>query len=78
MGDSLDKRAGRFPDTPARESRRLASTDIGLHLRDRAVAEFLAAELQLGRASPQLHEGIHQARKLLRRTRSILALGMGA
>ncbi|MEO8161646.1 MAG: CHAD domain-containing protein, partial [Arenimonas sp.] len=32
----------------------------------------------LGCAGPQLHEGIHQARKSLRRTRSILALGMAA
>jgi hypothetical protein len=47
---------------------------IGLALRDRALAELRAAEAHLARQGTARHEGVHQARKCLRRTRAILAL----
>ncbi len=52
----------------------LADRSIGQRLHDLAVADLLAAEAQLARSGVDRHEGVHQARKCLRRTRAILAL----
>ena len=51
---------------------------LGPALRDYAAAELDAAIKFLGRRGGQVHEGVHQARKALRRTRATLALGGSA
>jgi CHAD domain-containing protein len=50
----------------------------GALLRDYACAELDRAIAFLSRRGPRLHEGVHQARKSLRRTRATLALGASA
>ncbi|QSX74151.1 CHAD domain-containing protein [Lysobacter arenosi] len=49
----------------------------GPALRDYALAELEAAVEALGQAGDDIHEGIHRARKGLRRVRATLALGDG-
>jgi CHAD domain-containing protein len=46
-------------------------------LRDYAAAELARAIAHLGWRGGRMHEGIHQARKSLRRVRAVLALGAG-
>jgi len=48
---------------------------VGAALRDYAVAELGRALAFLAWRGPRLHGGVHQARKSLRRARSVLALG---
>jgi hypothetical protein len=55
--------AGLLPDAP------------GLALRELALHELAAARDQLARSGEARHEGVHQARKALRRSRAALALG---
>ncbi|KRD76859.1 hypothetical protein ASE43_06635 [Lysobacter sp. Root983] len=62
----------RVPD-PATDSAAVANA-----LRDYALRELDAAAAQLARRGGQLHEGVHQARKSLRRARAVLALGDAA
>lgn len=57
------------PDTSAHAS------GPGPALRDYGVAELVLARECLGQRGSRLHEGIHQARKSIRRTRAMLALG---
>ncbi len=60
------------------DAERVASgpADIGSRLRDYALTELmLAIDLLSFWRGPRLHEGIHQARKALRRTRATLRLG---
>ena len=47
----------------------------GQALRDFAAAELAAAGDALARTGDDLHEGVHRARKSIRRTRAVLALG---
>jgi CHAD domain-containing protein len=58
--------AGRFTQPP------------GARLRAVAATELLRAIDHLGWRGPRLHTGVHQARKSMRRTRAVLALGMPA
>lgn len=51
---------------------------LGAALRDYGVAELMLAEEQLGLRGSGVHDGIHQARKAIRRTRAMLALGGAA
>lgn len=58
-----------------------ASTDaesLGAALRDYGLAELALAEEQLALRGSGVHDGIHQARKAIRRTRAMLALGGAA
>ncbi len=48
---------------------------IDLHLQRQAASELGRAIACLGWRGGRIHEGVHQARKSLRRTRAILALG---
>jgi CHAD domain-containing protein len=48
---------------------------LGLRLRDVALAELASAHEQLGRDGAARHDGVHQARKAIRRARASLALG---
>jgi CHAD domain-containing protein len=50
----------------------------GTALRDYAASELDAAIAHLGWRGARVHEGVHLARKSLRRTRSVLALGASA
>lgn len=50
-------------------------TPIGQRLREFARAQLFAAEKHLDRKGEQLHSGVHQCRKSLRRARAALALG---
>ena len=50
----------------------------GIALRDYGAAELDAALAHLAWRGGRLHEGVHQARKSLRRARAVLALGMPA
>lgn len=51
---------------------------IGARLQALAMHELQRAVDLLGRGGPRVHEGVHQARKSMRRTRAVLALGMPA
>lgn len=53
-------------------------TAPGTRLREYASSELARAIECLGWRGPRLHDGVHQARKSLRRTRATLALGMPA
>lgn len=58
----------------------LLDADIRADRLDGALRDYAATELRKAIAclawhGPRLHEGVHQARKSLRRTRSVLALG---
>lgn len=58
-----------------------ASTDVGglgAALRDYGLAELTLAQEQLALRGSGVHDGIHQARKAIRRTRAMLALGGAA
>jgi CHAD domain-containing protein len=48
---------------------------VGLRLREFACLQLAFAERQLANHGENLHDGIHHARKSLRRTRAVLALG---
>lgn len=48
---------------------------LGLRLRDFALAELASAHDHLGREGASRHDGVHQARKAIRRARAALALG---
>lgn len=48
---------------------------LGAALRDYGLAELAFAEEQLGSRGSRVHDGIHLARKAIRRTRAMLALG---
>ena len=48
---------------------------VGAALRSHALAELESAMSALDRGGTHLHAGVHQARKAVRRTRSVLALG---
>ncbi|SFL06613.1 CHAD domain-containing protein [Lysobacter sp. cf310] len=61
-----------MPD-PAADSAAVAN--LPLAVRDYALGELDAAAVQLARRGGRLHEGVHQARKSLRRARAVLALG---
>lgn len=50
----------------------------GARLHAVAATELLRAIDHLGWRGPRLHAGVHQARKSMRRTRAVLALGMPA
>jgi CHAD domain-containing protein len=58
-----------------REAARVAPWFDGTELRDYACAELDRAIGCLGWRGGRVHEGVHQARKSLRRTRAVLALG---
>ena len=51
---------------------------LGLRLRAFALGELAQAQLLLAKPGESRHEGVHQARKCLRRTRAALALGRKA
>lgn len=53
----------------------MADAFPGQALRDFAAAELAAAGDALARTGDDLHEGVHRARKSIRRTRAVLALG---
>lgn len=57
---------------------RVAVASLPLALRDYVLGELDAAAAQLARRGGRLHEGVHQARKSLRRARATLALGNAA
>lgn len=61
------------PDHDA--ARALAPADLGLRLQAFALAELQAAQRLLAHPGEARHEGVHQARKRLRRSRAALALG---
>jgi CHAD domain-containing protein len=48
---------------------------LGLRLREFALAELASAHHHLGREGASRHDGVHQARKAIRRARAALALG---
>lgn len=50
---------------------------IGVRLMLYARTQLEQAQAELGREGEGRHEGIHQARKCIRRTRGALALGAG-
>ena len=58
------------PDAP--------SQPLGLRLKTFALTELAEAQALLAKPGGQRHEGVHQARKRLRRTRAALALGRKA
>jgi hypothetical protein len=70
MSQQVATEAGRSPGLPLSHP-----TPIGHRLRDFASAQLLAAENHLECKGEQLHAGIHQCRKSLRRARAALALG---
>lgn len=51
---------------------------LGLRLLEFAREQLSQAEAHLGREGEALHEGVHEARKCIRRTRATLALGAKA
>ena len=51
---------------------------LGARLQAFAHEQLRLAELHLARQGAELHDGVHQARKCLRRTRATLALGSAA
>ena len=57
---------------------RAPDPDLGLRLRDFVLAEMHEAAAQLARPGDDRHQGVHQARKRLRRVRAVLALGRPA
>lgn len=59
-----------IPEAPARP--------LGLRLQDFALVELREAQALLAKPGDDRHEGVHQARKRLRRTRAALALGRKA
>ena len=54
------------------------SLPLGLRLKAFALAELAEAQALLAKPGDDRHEGVHQARKRLRRTRAALALGRKA
>lgn len=54
------------------------SAPLGLRLKAFALAELAEAQALLAKPGEDRHEGVHQARKRLRRTRAALALGRKA
>lgn len=54
-----------------------SANSLGLQLGALAAAQLQAAAEALARPGEKRHGGVHQARKALRRTRAILALGRG-
>jgi CHAD domain-containing protein len=66
----------RPPSRPAPLARLEAPTPpLGLRLKAFALAELMEAQALLAKPGDGRHEGVHQARKRLRRTRAALALG---
>lgn len=70
------------PQTPPRASQAgiapAAGADLGRRLRDFVLSEMNEAAAQLARPGDDRHQGVHQARKRLRRVRAVLALGRSA
>lgn len=74
----MTQAAARLPQSrPTGTQRSLATpvAPLGLRLRDFALAELASARDHLAREGVSRHDGVHQARKSLRRVRAVLALG---
>lgn len=67
---------GRYPHRVHEASADAGS--LGAALRDYGLAELVLAQEQLALRGSGVHDGIHQARKAIRRTRAMLALGGAA
>ena len=65
----------RIVDVPSRDAPTLP---LGVRLMSYAHTQLEQAQAELGREGEDRHEGIHRARKCIRRTRAALALGAGA
>ncbi len=69
----------RTADTPdAMPSEAAPAPSLGMRLMLFASAQLQQAQAELAREGEARHEGIHQARKCIRRARATLALGVGA
>lgn len=75
----------RTPTSPAAAARHVLparpiapGAPLGLRLKAFALGELAQAQSLLGKPGESRHEGVHQARKCLRRTRAALALGRKA
>jgi CHAD domain-containing protein len=82
MTSNRQPRPGRRPDAgpagaPRPRPQRAESSAASL-LREYAVAELTRAGRQLARPGEKRHEGVHEARKSIRRTRAVLALAAAA
>lgn len=66
------------PAALAADDRQADHRPLGLRLLAFAREQSLQAETHLGREGEDLHEGVHEARKCIRRVRATLALGAQA